>query len=236
MAIKTSNSGLTEATQRVYSAVSQLNCIKPLYLCGGTSISLQIHHRLSEDLDFELISTKRERPDLAFNEIISEVCTKFKDTGKEILGDDHFLLMLSGKVKLSFFRPENPVPYINEGYSFNNIKTPSLQDLLGMKIFTTTVRNVYRDYYDIYCLLENGLNFKEGLDYALNFSRHTIHTKSVLINLITPQLFQKESDFNENLKPKYDVTSEEICERIKEEIKKLGERTKAKIKLEYKLK
>lgn len=235
MAIRTHIPGLTEATERTYHEVSKLDCIKSLYLCGETSISLQLCHRLSEDLDFELIGTKRERPELDFSGIISEITTKFKGTERTILGDDHFLLTLPGNVKLSFFRPDNPVPSINEGYHYNNVKTPSLQDLLGMKIYTISVRNVFRDYYDIYSLLEEGLDFKQGLDYALNFSRHTIHTKDVLTTLITPQLFQKESDFNKNLKPKYDVTSRQIYERIKQEIEKLGETTKAKIKIEQKL-
>lgn len=227
--------GLTEATERVYHEVSKLDCIKPLYLCGGTSISLQLHHRLSEDLDFELIGTKRERPELNFNEIITEISTKFRGTEKDILGDDHFLLTLPGNVKLSFFRPDYPVPIINEGYRYNNIKTPSMQDLLGMKIYATSVRTVFRDYYDIYSLLEEGMDFKQGLTYALNFSRHTIHTKDVLTTLITPQLFQKESDFNKKLKPIYDITPDQISERIRKEIIMLGEKTKAQIKFEYKL-
>lgn len=231
MAINKHNPGLTEATERLYSEVSKLECIKPLYLCGGTSIALQLYHRLSEDLDFELIGTNRQRPELDFNEIITEVTTKFNGAKKDILGDDHFLITLPGNVKLSFFRPENPVPYINEGYRFNNVKTPSIQDLLGMKIYTTSVRTVFRDYYDIFSLLEEGLDFKKGLDYALNFSRHTIHTKDVLTTLITPQLFTKESDFDDKLKPKYDITPEQISERIKQEIEKLGENVKKKIKI-----
>lgn len=233
MAKKTHIPGLSEATERLYSEVSELDSIKPLYLCGGTSISLQLCHRLSEDLDFELIGTKRERPELDFNEIITEVSAKFKGVKKDILGDDHFLLTLPGNVKLSFFRPENSVPYINEGYHYNNIKTPSVQDLLGMKIYTTSVRNVFRDYYDIYSLLEEGLDFQRALEYALCFSRHTIHTKEVLTTLIMPQLFPKESDFNIRLNPKYDVTSEQISERIRQEIEKLGEKTKTKLRLQF---
>ena len=52
--------GLTPATQEVFEQVSQLNCIKDLFLCGGTGQSLQMNHRLSEDLDFELIGLRRD--------------------------------------------------------------------------------------------------------------------------------------------------------------------------------
>jgi len=211
--------GLTKETAEVYDAISNLECIKDLFLCGGTSIALQIHHRLSEDLDFELIGTRKDRPKLLYSEIINEVCNKFPGTQKDMLGDDHFQLFLPNHVKLSFFRPEKSLPSLTKGYTYNNIKTPSLQELFGMKIFATTVRTVFRDYYDIYCLLEEGYDFKLALKYALDFTRHTAHTKSVLSTLITPQLFLKESDFDERLKPKYIISPELICEKIKANIK-----------------
>jgi len=210
--------GLTKETAEVYEEISKLDCIKDLYLCGGTSIALQIHHRLSEDLDFELLGTRKERPVMAYREIINEVCDKFPGTEKDMLGDDHFQLFLPNHVKLSFFRPEKSLPSLTKGYVYNNIKTPSLQELLGMKIFTTTVRTVYRDYYDIYCLIESGHDFQVALKYALDFTRHTVHTKSVLSTLITPQLFVKEPDFDERLQPKYIISPQQICERIKMEI------------------
>lgn len=212
--------GLATETAEVYDEISRLDCIKDLYLCGGTSIALQIHHRLSEDLDFELLGTRKDRPVLPYREIISEVCDKFPGTEKDMLGDDHFQLFLPNHVKLSFFRPEKSLPSLTAGYTYNNIKTPCLQELFGMKIFTTTLRTVFRDYYDIYCLLESGFDFKMALKYALDFTRHTAHTKSVLSTLITPQLFEKEIDFDERLKPKYTISSEQICERIKAEINK----------------
>ena len=210
--------GLTKDTADVYEEISQMDCIKDLYLCGGTSIALQLHHRLSEDLDFELLGTRKDRPALSYNEIIDEVCSKFPGTEKEMLGNDHFQLFLPNRVKLSFFRPEKSLPSLQVGYKYNNVKTPSLQDLLGMKIFTTTVRTVYRDYYDIYCLLEAGLDFRIAIKYALDFTRHTVHTKSVLSTLTTPQLFFKEPDFDERLQPTSILASEDICERIKAEI------------------
>ena len=74
-----------------------------------------------------------------------------------ILCDDHFLIFINaGKVKLSFYRPENPVKTMKIGWRYNNLKTPTLQELLGMKLFALCVRTVFRDYYDIYCLLEAG--------------------------------------------------------------------------------
>ena len=144
--------GLTESTKEVFADVSKLDCIKDLFLCGGTGQSIQMNHRLSEDLDFELIGLRKERPQLDFVAILGELKAKFPDAREEILGEDHLQVFINGgKVKLSFFRSENPVKSMSVGVQFNNLKAPVLQELLGMKVFALCVRTVFRDYYDIYC-------------------------------------------------------------------------------------
>jgi Tfp pilus assembly PilM family ATPase len=52
--------GLKKDTLDVFDVVSKMECIKNLYLCGGTGISLQIQNRFSEDLNFELLNYKGE--------------------------------------------------------------------------------------------------------------------------------------------------------------------------------
>lgn len=208
-------SGLTPATQEVFEQVSRLECIKDLFLCGGTGQSIQTNHRLSEDLDFELIGLRKERPELDFCAIINEVKAKFPDAREEILGDDHFLIYINaGKVKLSFFRPVHPVKSLTVGWQYNNLKTPTLQELLGMKIYTICVRTVFRDYYDIYCLLKDGCNLDDAVSYASYFSRHTIRSKTMYTRLLSPQLFHKDDSF-QSMSPKYDVSPEEIRDCVK---------------------
>lgn len=207
--------GLTPATQEVFEKVSNLECIKGLFLCGGTAQALQMGHRLSEDLDFELLGLRKERPDLDFDGIIRELKTTFPEAKEEILGDDHFLVFLSGRrVKLSFYKPANPVKTLKTGWQYNNIKAPTLQELLGMKVYTICVRTVFRDYYDIYCLLEAGYNLDEAISYASHLSRHTIRSKSMYSKLLAPQLFPKDEEFLK-MSPRYDVSAEDIRDRIK---------------------
>ena len=43
---------LAPHTGEIFDAISQLDCIRGYLLVGGTALSLQIHNRLSEDLDF----------------------------------------------------------------------------------------------------------------------------------------------------------------------------------------
>ena len=212
--------GLTPATKEVFGQVSQLECIKGLFLCGGTGQSLQMNHRLSEDLDFELIGLKKERPALDFSAIIEEISDTFPDAKVEILGDDHFLLFINdGKVKLSFYRPENPVKTMKVGWQYNNLKIPTLQELLGMKLYAICMMTVFRDYYDIYSLLKAGCDLDEAISYASYLSRHTIRSKTMYTRLLSPQLFRKDEDFR-RMSPKEDVSAEEIRDYVKATMEK----------------
>lgn len=208
--VKNFSAGLTPGLQDIFERVSALDCIKGLYLCGGTAQSIQMNHRLSEDLDFELIGTRRERPKLDFTGIINEVKQIFPDAREEILGDDHFQMFVTDrKEKLSFFRPENPVKCIHTGFRHNNLVAPSKQDLLGMKLYTICVRSRTRDFYDIYCLLKDGCDLKEGISYASYLSRRSFKSKDMMSKLIAPQLYPIDEDFLK-LRPRFDVSSEQM--------------------------
>lgn len=56
---------LAPHTGKVFEIISQLECIKPYTLVGGTALSLQIEKRQSEDMDFMKWLTKRnEKPEV----------------------------------------------------------------------------------------------------------------------------------------------------------------------------
>jgi len=222
---KTIYDALTVPTAKVFDAVSTLDCIKDLYLCGGTAQALQTHHRKSEDLDFELLGIRKDRPSLDMSGIISEICEKFPGAKRNMLGSDHLEIYIDGGVKLSFFRPQNNVPRITPGLRFNNISTVAPQDLLGMKLYTITQRAKFRDYYDIYSLLKDGYSLSEGIRYACAFSKHEIHSKDIYSTLLNDRIFVKPDGFK-IMDPKYDVSSHDICKFIQrtiEEEKALGE-------------
>jgi len=210
--------GLRQETIPVFEAVSQMEVIKGLYLCGGTAQSLQIKHRKSEDLDFELLGLRKERPMLDFSAISNEVSSIFPDCRKEFLSKNQLQIFVNGNVKLSFFRPENSVPELGKGFVYNNIVTPSLQELLGMKLFTIAVRSAFRDYYDIYALLKEGYDLAKGVEYAGKFSRHTIHSKFIYSILLNENYFHKPEGFS-LLEPKYDVSTKDIADFIQQYIK-----------------
>lgn len=203
--------GLRENTLAVFEQVSRLECIKDLYLCGGTGISILLQHRQSEDLDFELLNYHGEIKKLNISAICNEIAVVFPDCKREILGPQHIQFYVGDNVKLSFFAPKNRVPALHIGFTYNNLRTVDAQDALGMKLFTITVRSLYRDYYDIYSLLQAGLSFEEGLSYALAFTRHQVHSKAVLSALVTPSLYPKPQDFD-LMQPEYNVSPEEMAD------------------------
>ena len=213
--------GLRQETIPVFEAVSHMEAVKGLYLCGGTAQSLQMMHRKSEDLDFELLGTRKERPMLDFSAISNEVSSVFPDCRKEFLSKNQLQIFVNGNVKLSFFRPENSVPELGKGFIYNNIMTPSLQELLGMKLFTIAVRSAFRDYYDIYALLKDGYDLAKGVDYAGRFSRHTIHSKFIYSILLNENYFHKPAEFA-LLEPKYDVSTKDIADFIQQHIEEQG--------------
>ncbi len=203
--------GLTENTRQVFEQISKMECIKDLYLCGGTAQAIMMNHRLSEDLDFELISRKRDKPQMDAGGIITEVKRLYPQARLEMLGDEHFQLFVGdgNSVKLSFFSPANPVKTLNVGLKYNNIKTPTKQELLGMKVFTTSVRFVFRDYYDIYCLLKDGQSWEEAVSYASYLSNREYKSRQMIANLLSPNLFIKDSGFA-LMNPTEEITAEGI--------------------------
>lgn len=209
--------GLRSETIPVFETVSQLEVLKGLYLCGGTAQSLQLLHRKSEDLDFELLGTRKERPLLDFSTISNAITDVYPDCRKEFLGRNQLQIFVNGNVKLSFFRPENAVPELGKGFVYNYIVTPSLQELLGMKLFTIAVRSAFRDYYDIYALLKAGYDLEEGVAYAGKFSRHNIHSKTIYGILLNDNYFRKPTDFS-LLDPIYDVSTTDIADFVKQYI------------------
>ena len=209
--------GLKPETIPVFEAVSQLDVLKGLYLCGGTAQSIQMMHRKSEDLDFELLGIRKDRPQLDFSAISNAISTLYPDCKKEFLGKNQLQVFVNGNVKLSFFRPDNAVPELKKGFVFNNIVTPTLHELLGMKLFTIAVRSAFRDYYDIYSLLKEGYDLEQGVAYAGRFSRHTIHSKTIYSILLNENYFNKPENFA-LLEPKYEVDASDITEFIKEYI------------------
>ena len=114
--------GLAPHTQKIFDAVSNLPCIQPYFLVGGTALSLQLGTRQSEDLDFmKWRTSKSEKMEIPWYQIEKELATIGEIQHKDLLDIDHVEYKVEG-VKFSFYAcPKyspvtNPVLYQNEWF------------------------------------------------------------------------------------------------------------------------
>ncbi len=213
--------GLTKNTEKVFEAISLLNCIKDYTLIGGTAISLQIGKRLSEDLDFCMWSTnlKKDKPTVDWPQIKKELETIGKIEKLDILGFDQVNFVVNS-VKISFLtKQKNLSPVIKRVPILNNIKAADLDSLGAMKVELVLRRSNFRDYYDIYSLLMDGHSLKIMVEEAAKYSNHTLKTRDALSFLSNGSNYKKGKNFD-LLNPVYAVTNKEIEDLIKSTIKK----------------
>lgn len=86
-----------------------------------------------------------------------------------------------------------------------------------MKMEVLLRRSKFRDYYDIYSLLEAGISLSDMMDIALRYSNHRLKSKNLLAMLSRSERFTEDRNF-EQLEPIYNVTPKEIEARIISEI------------------
>ncbi len=101
----------------------------------------------------------------------------------------------------------------------NNIRAADLVSLGAMKVELTLSRREFRDYYDIYSLLKEGLSLKSMVDGASKYSNHTLKTRNALSFLANGSNYKRGKDFD-LLNPVYDINNKTIEDFIKSIIKK----------------
>lgn len=84
-----------------------------------------------------------------------------------------------------------------------------------MKMEVMLRRSKFRDYYDIYSLLEAGVGISEMIDLALKYSGHRLKSKNLLAMLTRSDRFTADASFAA-LEPIYDITPKDIEDRIKD--------------------
>ena len=210
--------GLTTNIENIIEQVAQLECIKPYILCGGTALAMQIGHRKSEDLDFMMWRiSKTEKPEVNWNLIEKELKEKIGEIENfNMLGFDQVEFVVKG-VKFSFFVSNNLSPVTKPIDYLGNIRLADIESIMAMKMEVMLRRMKFRDYYDIYCMLQEGYSIHNGIEKALNLSRHRLSSKNIIAMLLGGQ-FIPDNNFA-TLEPKYDVTKEQIREYIMQKLK-----------------
>lgn len=87
----------------------------------------------------------------------------------------------------------------------------------AMKMEAMLRRSKFRDYYDIYSILNEGADIQEMINMALEHSGHLLKRKNLLAILTDGERFRKDKAFMQ-LNPVYDVTPYDIQEYIKQKL------------------
>jgi predicted nucleotidyltransferase component of viral defense system len=184
-------------------------------LVGGTALSLQLNHRLSEDLDFmRWQKVKNEKMEVDIKSISRELQAKGHTIkSMEILESNQVLFLIDEGIKLSFYAAEKREPIIKTVHYLNNLKLADDNTIAALKMETMMRRTAFRDYYDLYFILKEKSveEIISIISNALKYSEHIMKSKNLLGMLGDYKTFVPDSDFK-NLEPISNITPKEIAE------------------------
>lgn len=216
------NEAVVERTTKAILSISTMDCIKPYYLVGGTALSLQINHRLSEDLDFmRWQKHKNEKMSVDVKNISAELKAKNHTINSiDILEHNHVEFLIDDNVKLSFYAPEKREPAIQTVPFLNNINLLDTATIASLKMEVLLRRSNFRDYYDLYFILKDKTQEEivSIINNALKYSGHTLRSKNLIGKLLNYEQFKIDAEFK-NLMPKSTISAKEIALFMEEKVK-----------------
>lgn len=148
---------LTKNTKSVLSTLNASGTVKNFYLAGGTALALYFGHRFSIDLDWFA-----EKFD--YTPIFRRQLEKFGKLSIDSESKNTFNGALNG-VKISFFKYPYPLMSPKSRYK-KNIFLAGIPDIAAMKMEAIGSRGSYKDFIDVYFLLQ-----KYSLEELLGFVR-----------------------------------------------------------------
>lgn len=209
---------ISENTRDVFNKLSDEKFLNDYTLVGGTALSLQLRHRLSEDLDFIYDG------DFLKSSLIKKfVDKKFKGSYKIIRQDnDHQLDFIINDVKVTFFTNDSIMISFNVKdhsvkYRQTNVATPEI--IAVMKVNALSQRNTIRDYYDLYYISKKLIPLTKIFEKCRllipNISEITYSETIIFVEDI------KEESISDHLCPEENISKYEIVKFFIREIKNI---------------
>ncbi len=149
---------LPETRKLLVKLIASATFLDKYVLVGGTALSLHLCHRKSEDLDFFTYSDNFEKKE------IFDFINNNQFATIEILNqtNEQIDLLING-VKVTFF---NAKWRFLTPHKIKRFNLSSLEAIAGMKVNTMFLRAKYRDYYDLYFLVKEGMTLQEIFNFA----------------------------------------------------------------------
>ena len=186
------------ATLAILKKVMEMPAFQQFNLVGGTSLSLQIGHRISIDLDLFTFEDYDSQTMLNALETIGNV---------DILVDKPpFLQVKLDDVKMDFLK--FPYPFVKEFKEIEGIRLVSIELIAVMKLLAIARRGVKKDFYDLYFLLE-----KYTLDEIVSYFEDQIK-KVDMFHIIKSLTYFDDADSDANPKMLIKVSWQNVKKSI----------------------
>ena len=204
---------MTPNTGNVLIALAEINELQDFTLVGGSALSIHLQHRVSEDLDF--FSWYRESDYVKTELILNKIS---KDFSLTILNNyrEGMDVKING-VKVTF-QTYNWEKLKERENLLKNLFIGRLELLTAMKINTLSLRAKFRDYYDLYIIANKAFDIKKIYDISAEYIPGI--TRKIFAMQIVYTGDIEEENIN-HLKPKYNISIDDIRIYFEKEIKKI---------------
>jgi hypothetical protein len=196
------------STLELLIALQNIKGLNKTRLVGGTSLALQIGHRISVDLDFFAYNLQED-----FLSIIASI----KNKGYKIeirKQSSNILIAMIDNVKVDIVN--YPYPWIDNEICEKHIIMASDKDIAAMKLSAITNRGSKKDFIDLYYLLK-----KYSLEQILSFYSKKYNDGSDFMVLKSLTYFDDAEIEASPLLFDKSIAWENIKEKITSEVKKL---------------
>lgn len=144
---------LPKGSVELLNKLKELNdpLLNSFVLAGGTGLALQLGHRISIDFDF----FKTESFDInKLHRILKKI------SNYEVLQEDNnTLTILINKIKISYFRIDDPFIFDTIPYRFFSVADK--RDIALMKLLAISGRGSRKDFADLYTILRSGPTLRD---------------------------------------------------------------------------
>ena len=145
---------LAQPTQSLLERLGRTEAIRQFYLASGTGLALQLGHRISQDLDW--FSEDEFDPTWLAGELAAIGPTQVTEQKSATL-----VAIVEG-IEAGFYRYAFPLLFPAESYC--DCAVASWKDILCMKLAAIGQSAAKRDYVDLFFGLQEGLSLRELLD------------------------------------------------------------------------
>jgi len=204
-------------TKNVFDKLCKVNFIKNYTLIGGTALSIQIKHRISEDLDFIIDAEFINVATIKRN--ISKIFPNYKIIKQDYNYQIDFIIE---ETKVTFFSSGAvliPFSVKKHSFTFQKMNIAEIETIAVLKFSAIAQRNTIRDYYDLYFIAKYILNLKDIINTAKrllpNLSPIT-YTETLIYIKDIP-----EKDLSQHLNPKEEITKDEMSVFFITELKEI---------------